>query len=236
MENSPSKPANPQPALPALKSLGELADLQPCIVIDTREQAPLVFTGLPSITSALQTGDYSFAGGEELFSIERKSIPDLVACCTGDNRERFERELHRLRGFKFARLLIVGYRLEVEQHRYRSNLKPKAVLSTLAAFEARYIPVVWSETPEQAAQLIERWEWWFCRELVKQANGLLACKTVSETKQAFLNLHLDNQNALVTASRAPGEHPGRFSRRTPTKGIYSPRHANQVTTDAVIFE
>ncbi len=165
---------DPLPTLPALKGLGDLADARPRIIVDSREQTPLVFTRLPYRVGTLQTGDYSFAGGEELFAVERKSIADLVACCTGDNRERFERELHRLRGFRFARLLIVGHRLEIEQHRYRSNISPKAVLATLAAFEARYIPVVWSDSPDLAAQLIERWAWWFCRELVKQATGLLA--------------------------------------------------------------
>ena len=31
--------------------------------------------------------------------MERKTLPDLVGCCMGDNRERFERELHRMRGY-----------------------------------------------------------------------------------------------------------------------------------------
>jgi hypothetical protein len=39
------------------------------------------------------------AGLEELFVIERQSIADLVGCCIGESRERFERELHRLRGY-----------------------------------------------------------------------------------------------------------------------------------------
>ena len=74
------------------------ADILPTIVVDTREQAPLTFTRLVSIPGTLTSGDYSFCGGEELSAIERKSIADLVACCMGSNRERFFRELHRLRG------------------------------------------------------------------------------------------------------------------------------------------
>jgi hypothetical protein len=31
----------------------------------------------------------------------------------GDNRERFERELHRLRGYRFKRLLVVGSEAEI---------------------------------------------------------------------------------------------------------------------------
>ncbi len=175
----------PLPVLPAPKALGELASIRPCVVIDSREQTPLVFRRLPAVTGTLATGDYSFSGGEELFSVERKSIPDLVACCVGDNRERFERELHRLRGHRFKRLLVVGTRVEVEQHRYRSNVTPKAVLATLAAFEVRYdVPVVWADTPAEAARMIESWAWWFSREIVQSAAGLLHGKNLAEVSNA----------------------------------------------------
>jgi hypothetical protein len=48
------------------------------------------------------------AGLQDLFSIERKTVSDLVGCCMGENRERFERELHRLRGYWFK--TVVGGR------------------------------------------------------------------------------------------------------------------------------
>jgi DNA excision repair protein ERCC-4 len=76
------------------------------VVFDSREQDPLIFQNLTSVRGTLYTGDYSILGLEELIAVERKTIPDLVSCCMGENRERFERELHRLRGFRFKRLLI----------------------------------------------------------------------------------------------------------------------------------
>lgn len=174
MPENESNTAESLPVLPAPKALGGLAEIRPRIVIDSREQTPLVFRRLPTVTGTLQSGDYSFTGGEELFSVERKSVPDLVACCIGDNRERFERELHRLRGHRFKRLLIVGARADVENRRYRSNVSPKAVLATLSAFEVRYdLPVVWSNNPEDAARTIESWVWWFAREIVQCATNLL---------------------------------------------------------------
>ena len=171
------------PTLPALKSLGDLSKVKPTIIVDTREQTPLTFTRLAFVRGTLQSGDYSFLGGEELFAIERKSVADLVACCIGENRERFERELHRLRGFRFKRLLVIGDEAEVLAGHYRSNVKPKAVLNTLSAFEARYdIPVVWSASPESAALLVESWAWWVSREIVASANDLLrGVQTVEET-------------------------------------------------------
>ena len=56
----------------------DLADGRPVIIIDTCEQASLVFRNLPSERGTLATGDYSFAGGEDGYSVERKSIPQPV--------------------------------------------------------------------------------------------------------------------------------------------------------------
>jgi DNA excision repair protein ERCC-4 len=148
-------------------------NFQPTIIIDTREQEPLTFHRLPSMPGSLFTGDYSLAGAEHLFSIERKSIQDLVGCCASSNRERFERELHRLRGYRFKRLLIVGTRAEIEQHRYASNMRPACVLASLCAIEIRYdVAVVWSPTPDAAALQVESWVCWFARELLKATASL----------------------------------------------------------------
>jgi DNA excision repair protein ERCC-4 len=165
--------ADPIPQLPAHRRLGDLADTRPVITIDTREQTPLAFTRLQSARGTLTTGDYSFAGAEELFAVERKSIPDLVACCVGENRERFQRELHRLRGYRFKRLVIVGTMKEVEAGDYRSRIAPRAVLATLQALEARYdVPVVWCDTPAAAALRIESWAYWYARELCQDLNRI----------------------------------------------------------------
>lgn len=162
------------PTLPALRHLGDLADMRPCIIIDTREQAPLPIARLPVVRGTLATGDYSVNGLQELFAVERKTIPDLVACCVGDNRDRFERELHRLRGFRFKRLLIVGTRTDIEAGRYRSRINPRSVLHSLSAWECRYdLPAVFMPTAEAAARQVESWAFWFAREHVEAVNGLL---------------------------------------------------------------
>src|SRR4051812_41393080 len=112
MNQAASTTTAPSMKLPALRSLGGLADFEPVIIVDTREREPLTFTNLPSRVGTLYSGDYSISGLEESFAVERKSIPDLVACCAGE-RDRFERELHRLRGFRFRRLLVVGDQRDV---------------------------------------------------------------------------------------------------------------------------
>jgi DNA excision repair protein ERCC-4 len=159
--------------LPALKSLGELAGAKPVIVIDTREQDPLAFSRLQSVRGTLTSGDYSFRGAEQLFTVERKSVDDLAACCVGENRARFERELHRLRGFRFKRLLIVGTELEIQAAHYNSRIAPRAVFSTLSAFEVRYdLAITFKASPELAAKQIESWAFWFAREMIEGVNDL----------------------------------------------------------------
>ena len=163
----------PNPKLPALRELGQLADVSPTIVIDTREQTPLCFRRLPSRQGTLQSGDYSIAGCEQLFAIERKTISDRVGCCTGESRARFERELHRLRGFRFRRLVIIGTELEIQQGVAFSRLSPKSVMGSLASFEIRYdLPVLFCATAERAAQQVETWAWYFAVEQVKTVNNL----------------------------------------------------------------
>lgn len=159
--------------LPALKRLGELAQRLPTVIIDTREQEPLPIKRLPQKRGGLYSGDYSVAGLEESFAVERKSIPDLVSCCCKGNRDRFERELHRLRGFAFRRLLIVGKLEEIQKGDYRSQIEPSAVTGTLAAFEVRYgIPIVFFSTPEIAARQVERWAWYAAKEAIKTVNNI----------------------------------------------------------------
>jgi DNA excision repair protein ERCC-4 len=165
---------NALPPLPALRHLGDVADRLPCVIVDTREQDPLPIARLPVIRAGLYTGDYSVAGLETVFAVERKSIPDLVSCCAASNRERFENELHRLRGFHFRRLLVIGTREEIECGGYRSNIRPAAVLGTLYAFECRYdCAVVFAPTPAEGAALVERWAWYAARECVETCNGIL---------------------------------------------------------------
>lgn len=167
--------------LPVLRSLGNLANTRPTIIVDNREIQPLVFSRLESRPGTLQTGDYSIAGLESLFCLERKTIPDIVACCQGANRERFMRELHRLRGFRFKRLLVVGREDDIHLGRYHSSITPKAVFATLGAFECRYdTPVVFCSTASLAAYRVEEWAYWFAREYVLAANNLLRAATNGE--------------------------------------------------------
>ena len=145
---------------------------RPVIVIDRREQTPLRFPdNIKTERGTLYSGDYSVKGLEHLISIERKTISDLCGSLTS-GRKRFEFELHRLRGFRFKRLLIIGLRSDIVAGNYRSKASPKSILASLNAFEVRYdIPVVFA-SEEKAAELVVRWGYWMAREIRKNAEKI----------------------------------------------------------------
>lgn len=143
--------------------MGKLVAPPPVIAQDSREQRPLVFRDLASEVVGLQSGDYIVLGMESDFAVERKSVSDLLGSVTRE-RDRFERELHRLRGFAFKRLVIVGTSADVEAQ----APNPKAVFSSLSAIEVKWgVPVYWYANPDAAALAIERWAWFAWRERVR---------------------------------------------------------------------
>jgi ERCC4-type nuclease len=160
--------------LPALRSLGDLAGVEPVIVIDSREQQPLVFTRLPSRTATLKTADYSLDGCVHTVAIERKSSTDELITCFTTERERFEAELLRMMAYPFRRLAIIGDQNDIESHRYRSRAAPRSVLHTLSAFEVRYqLPICFFPNDEAMAKQVESWIFWIARDVVRDANNLL---------------------------------------------------------------
>lgn len=164
--------APPSATLPALRCIARLGEVRPLVVTDSREQLPLRFTNLVSVPGSLVSGDYAPLGLEHECAFERKSAADLVASVTHD-RARFERELHRLRGMHFSRVLVTASRESIAAGAYRSKANPRAVLASCDTFEIRYrVPFVFVADDATAAALIERWVWLFCREAVAAANDL----------------------------------------------------------------
>lgn len=131
------------------------------VLIDTREQRPYPFSDIPADAKegggilkirtqrvTLQQGDYSLEGFTDQVAIERKSLADLFQTI-GQERDRFERELERLAGYRFAAVMVEGewrdvfgvYRQELVQVRDQmlsladgSNPQPLADLQAQAAW------------------------------------------------------------------------------------------------------
>ncbi len=108
------------------------------VIIDTREQSPWDFpVDVARVREGLCTGDYSIRGLEGIVRIERKSIDDLAACC-GRERDRFERELLRLRAFPRRAVVVEGSEDDIRHGRYASKIEPRSVLASIAAWASRY--------------------------------------------------------------------------------------------------
>lgn len=131
--------------------------IEPVAVVDRREQNPWTFANLPSEPGTLSTGDYSIKNLTHLVCIERKSLDDLLVC-VGIHRDRFRRELARLRGFRFRCLVIEADHAQLEAGEWRSKIRPACVLGSLAAWQAQYsLPVILCGSHEAAGRFAEKY-------------------------------------------------------------------------------
>jgi DNA excision repair protein ERCC-4 len=122
------------------------------ILIDTREQTPWVFDSHPTLPTKLDAGDYSLKGLESYITIERKSLPDMIGCC-GSSRDRFIRELLRLRGYRYSAVIIEGTRQQIQNGKWRSSLKPAQVIGSINSWRVKYnIEFIYAGNAKLAAQ------------------------------------------------------------------------------------
>ena len=146
--------------------------LTPVVVVDSREQNPWSFANLPSEPGSLATGDYSIRGLEHLIAVERKNLDDLLAC-VGIHRDRFKRELQRLKAYRFRALIVEASYGDLEDGRWRSKIQPAAVLGSLAAWQAQYsLPVMLVGTHAAGAEFCERYLYQ-CARLIASDNAAL---------------------------------------------------------------
>lgn len=123
------------------------------ILIDTREQTPFTFVPYQVHTelATLPVGDYSLPGFIDRVAIERKSLGDLVGCLMGAQRDRFERELARARPYELFAVVVESSLADVQQGKYRSEMKPRSVIQSLCAFQVRYrAAIVWAGSRREA--------------------------------------------------------------------------------------
>jgi len=81
----------PHSVIPVLAERGgtQLQTPRPTLLVDSREQNPFNFSRFKGWFAgiekkALQLGDYSIAGLEDICVVERKDLSDLVQSCTTD--------------------------------------------------------------------------------------------------------------------------------------------------------
>lgn len=140
------------------------------ILIDTREQCPFTFehakyTEIVVELTTVDCGDYSLAGLADQVAVERKSLPDLVACL-GRERERFERELQRAAALDAFAVVVEASWAELAGGQYRSQMNPHSACQSVLAFMARYrVPFMFAGSRAGA----EYATWGFLRQYLESA-------------------------------------------------------------------
>ena len=131
------------------------------IVRDTREQKRCgwlferdVFQPKPEVfIGSLPTCAYSLLGHEDFVGVERKTLSDLVACF-GVERDRFERELQRMKAMEAACVVVEASQSKLRNGEYRSQLLPGAAWQTIVSFSGKYrVPFLWGETADDAEKI-----------------------------------------------------------------------------------
>lgn len=150
---------------------------QPAIVIDTREQLPYTFDGLPTVLATLKSGDYSLAGFEHRIAVERKSHADLWGSMTS-GRARFQRCCERLSQLERAAIVIECSMAEAcERPSYIQRTNPASVVGGLISWSAQYrLPVFFCDNRAFAERVTLRYLIAFAKHLTKQPNGELVIR------------------------------------------------------------
>ena len=161
--------------------------IKPTILVDSREQTPLDIQGYPVEVVGLPVGDYGIKGFSDWenpqFIIERKSLSDLIGSLT-QGRERFLREVEKLREFRFAAIVIESYESEILRWDYESKATPQSIVQSLAAIQVRAgIHIIWAMNADGAVKTVESLARQFCRGIEKDHKRLLkACETTTTGK------------------------------------------------------
>lgn len=130
----------------------------PTIIVDTREQEPYEFresancAGCESIK--LDSGDYGLKGLPNLITIERKKSVEELCGNFGANRERFERELERMKPVKFKYIVVEDYWSSIFKPHF-SNMPPNVIFESIFALELKYnIHFIFAGTRSMAHNIV----------------------------------------------------------------------------------
>ena len=113
-----------------------MAETNFTIIVDTREQLPFDFErfGVETVRQGLTAGDYGIVGMPVV--VERKTGEDLYSCMTV-GRDRFERELERLRSYEFSAVVVENLEQDLLCGMY-GKMSPRSIKATLVAWLTRF--------------------------------------------------------------------------------------------------
>jgi ERCC4-type nuclease len=179
------------------------------ICVDTREgNVPPFPEGVTLLRETMKTADYTSPALRTVAVVERKSVSDFCSTISF-GRERFERELERMRSFRFKACVVEG---DCSLVMRSSGVHPHAILGTVASMTARWdCPVLF--VPNEAscgriiAGLLARWE----KRLREEADAKLNADLTAELAASLADVpsvpQADPFEELEMLARAEEELP-----------------------------
>lgn len=152
------------------------SDLKPeniVCLIDRREQCPLDLHPLAVEMATLKVGDYSVRGLEHIVAIERKELSDLIGC-VGRERDRFEREMHKILAYPCRALVVEATWRDIEAGGWRGDITPAQVLGSLLGWIVQGVPVLMAGDHERAGKYVARMLLLAARRRWRESRNLLA--------------------------------------------------------------
>ena len=166
-------------------------------ICDTREQTPLDLSPIKTARGTLTTGDYSVAGLENIIAVERKSLDDLLGCI-GRERERFDREMHRIVAYPCRMLVIEATWLDICAGTWRSKVHPNAVRGSILGWMAAGMPIFFAQDHATAGRIVAHFLWISARRRWEEA-----CSMVPHLKIATEKDNKCDANATAPGAASP---------------------------------
>lgn len=141
-------------------------------ICDTREQRPLDLAPMKIERKGLTTGDYSIAGLEHVIAVERKSLDDLLQCI-GQERERFDREMHRILAYPHKMLVIEATWADIRAGKWRQKVHANAVAGSLLGWMSKGIPVFFAPDHDSAGGIVRHFLFLSARRRWEEARAMV---------------------------------------------------------------
>ena len=151
----------PPPPLPVVAERGgtQLHTPKPTLIVDTREQNPFPFSRFRGWFAgikhkALKVGDYSVAGLEDIVTVERKDLPDLIHSFTSD-RAVFVERLRKMSRYPHRLLVVTAALSEVKSPYGGTSINPNRITQSLVAtLSGLSVPFLCVETHDLGAEIV----------------------------------------------------------------------------------
>lgn len=158
----------------------QLRPEQVTAIVDTREQHPLDLQPLQTMSGTLVTGDYSVNGLTNVVAVERKSLPDLIAC-VGAHRDRFDREIQRMLAYPVRAIVVEASWHDMEAGQWRSKVTAAAAVASCLGWIASGVPVVMAGDHERCGRFVARLLFLAARRRWRESRALVraVCDSVN---------------------------------------------------------